>query len=626
MPSTSLPLVPAALQFDARGLPFSSLYGDIYRPQAAPLEQARQVFLRGNRLPDRWAGQRSFTVCETGFGLGHNFLALWHAWRACSYRPQRLHVVSLEAHPFNACDLRHYFHNVLEGTEAQLGAQLANAWPVLVPGVHQLAFENGAIELTLLFGPVERMARQLDARVDAFFLDGFSPKVNPAMWSHELFGQLVRVANPNATAATWCCAGAVRRALSDEGFLVQKVPGFGAKHEMTVASLRPGLGHSRASRCPQTAVVIGAGIAGAATARALARRGCQVSVFDPVLARSPGASHAGHLAVAISPMLNRTDDLRARFSRAGVLHAWQQWQGLPAPAAPVRCGTFYPALSPAQAGEYCALLARLSLPEQWARWLDAEQASQYVGGEWSLGGVWFAYGQLAQPEPLLDALLGHPGIQCVPARVCRIASCCDGDAWQVFGTDGQAFVRADLVVLANAAGAPDILQASCIDPAYPRLNALSAVAGEVYYDDAPRWPALRAIVAGNGYALPACGSTVVLGSTYRRGVGHTALSLDGQQQVMEKMRILLAQQCPQPDTPHEVSYPAGLQGWAGWRASVSDRFPVLGPAAVPGLWVNACHASRGFSGSALAADILASAEFGEPVPIERDLRAKLALR
>jgi tRNA 5-methylaminomethyl-2-thiouridine biosynthesis bifunctional protein len=58
------------------------------------------VFLGGNGLPQRWAGTRVFTVVETGFGLGLNFLETWQAWRADPARPQRLNFVSVEKHPF----------------------------------------------------------------------------------------------------------------------------------------------------------------------------------------------------------------------------------------------------------------------------------------------------------------------------------------------------------------------------------------------------------------------------------------------------------------------------------------------------------------------------------------------
>src|SRR3546814_17678835 len=94
------------------------------------------------------------------------------------------------------------------------------------------------------------------------------------MWSRSLFGQLVRMANAEATAATWCCVGEMRRALRDAGFLVSKVQGFGGKREMTVASLRPGMGRRPpADSVADTVPVVGGGPAGAGVAQALASRG-----------------------------------------------------------------------------------------------------------------------------------------------------------------------------------------------------------------------------------------------------------------------------------------------------------------------------------------------------------------
>ena len=72
---------PAALAFDAQGTPFSPAYGDVYHSDASGPGQAQHVFLGGNDLPRRWARRRSFTIVETGFGLGLNFLATWRLWR-----------------------------------------------------------------------------------------------------------------------------------------------------------------------------------------------------------------------------------------------------------------------------------------------------------------------------------------------------------------------------------------------------------------------------------------------------------------------------------------------------------------------------------------------------------------
>ena len=79
---------PATPAFDASGTPFSQEFADVYHSAASGPGQARHVFLHGNNLPERWRGKRVFTVLETGFGLGLNFLSTWSAWRADAARSQ----------------------------------------------------------------------------------------------------------------------------------------------------------------------------------------------------------------------------------------------------------------------------------------------------------------------------------------------------------------------------------------------------------------------------------------------------------------------------------------------------------------------------------------------------------
>ncbi|MGP1615347.1 MAG: FAD-dependent oxidoreductase, partial [Pollutimonas bauzanensis] len=240
-------------------------------------------------------------------------------------RCARLHVLSFEAHPFARQDLGRILAGSLPQPEKALASQLVAAWPPLLPGLHRLEFEGGSVTLTLAFGSVARLAKQACAEVDAYFLDGFAPRVNPDMWTRGLFGQLVRMANQGATAATWCCAGEVRRGLRDAGFLVSKAPGFGGKREITVATLRPGMGRGHAARPPrEPALVVGGGLAGAGIAQALALRGHEVTLLDPVFAGGLGASHRGHIAAAMTPVISRDDDIRARLSRAGVSRALQR--------------------------------------------------------------------------------------------------------------------------------------------------------------------------------------------------------------------------------------------------------------------------------------------------------------
>ena len=200
---------PATLAFTSDGTPYSAAYGDIYHSADSGPGQARHVFVAGNGLPGRWCGKRVFTILEIGFGLGLNFLATWREWRDDLARPERLHFVSIEKHPFDrdalaALHLRY-------GELAPLACELQAAWPALVPGLHRLHFDGERVTLTLALGDVVELVPRLRLCADAIYLDGFAPRHNPEMWSPQLMKALARFAYPGTTVATYSSAGAVRQ-------------------------------------------------------------------------------------------------------------------------------------------------------------------------------------------------------------------------------------------------------------------------------------------------------------------------------------------------------------------------------------------------------------------------------
>ena len=212
---------------------YSPLYEDLYASAAGGLAETRHVFLGGNGLPERWRGRRRFVIVETGFGAGLNFLATWAAWRESAPSGARLHYLSAEKHPFSANDLAHVTAAWPE--LADLAGELQRQYPPVVPGFHRLHFDAGRVTVTLLFGDALEMLRQVDARADAFYLDGFAPAKNPEMWTREVFGELARLARSDATLATYTVAGVVRAGLVSAGFSVERREGFGRKREMLVA-------------------------------------------------------------------------------------------------------------------------------------------------------------------------------------------------------------------------------------------------------------------------------------------------------------------------------------------------------------------------------------------------------
>ena len=172
-------IVPARLEFKD-GVPYSSLYGDIYHSADGGVGQANHVFLQGCGLPQAWADRATFAILETGFGTGLNFLVTWAAWRADPHRPARLHFLSVEKHPFRADDLAQLHAQWPEFAECS--RELLANWPMLTPGFHRIALDGGRVQLTLMLGEALDCLPQVQAGVDAFYLDGFAPDRNADLW------------------------------------------------------------------------------------------------------------------------------------------------------------------------------------------------------------------------------------------------------------------------------------------------------------------------------------------------------------------------------------------------------------------------------------------------------------
>ena len=319
-------LVPARIAHAADGTLWSAHYDDIYHAAAGGLEQCRHVFLGGNALPVRWQRRDAFTIVETGFGCGLNFLAAWKAWRDDPKRCARLHFVSVEKHPFSGEDLRQIHHTWPE--LAALSQQLLEVWPPLVPGFHRLNLDSGRVSLTLLFGDALELIPQLRGHADAFFLDGFAPSKNPNLWSPSVFRQVRRLAADGATAATWSVAAVVREGLRNADFNCEIRPGFADKREMLVARRERASSIHAPSPAVRHAIVIGAGLAGSSCAASLAARGWRVDVVERHPA--PAQEASGNLAGVLRPLLSLDDNRLARLTRAGFLHALRHLRQLEA--------------------------------------------------------------------------------------------------------------------------------------------------------------------------------------------------------------------------------------------------------------------------------------------------------
>ncbi len=615
-------ITPAHLSLAEDGTPQSETYGDIYHSADGGPGQARHVFLHGNGLPQRWQGRERFILLETGFGTGLNFLATWAEWKNDPSRCGRLHDLSVEKHPFQREDLAQLHQPWPELQE--LSQALRAAWPTLTPGFHRLEFDQGRVVLTLLLGEVQDVLRRLQAPIDAFYLDGFDPQKNPAMWSPELFRRLARLAAPGATLATWCVAGTVREALTAAGFQVAKAPGFGRKRHMLTGTLITG--HAPSEHVPEQrrAVILGAGIAGCALAERLALRGWSVTLVDRH--PHPAGEASGNLAGIVRPQLTRDDSLAARLSRACFLHARRAWTALDAAGhAPRRGldGVLQIARDEAEEARMQEIPARFGFPAEFIQYLDRESTSQVLGNACAAGGWLFPGGGWANPPSLCRAWLAAAGER-VETRFGREAAGIerhDGD-WQVWDATGEIIAAAPVLILAGGAWMGKLL---------PDL-ALAPVRGQVSHIPAGQLPPLPLPACCDGYLTPAVDGIHCLGASYAYDEGDELREEESASNLLRLRRIL-------PASRTDLS-PRELEGRVGFRAATPDRLPLIGPLPDteaplphdlqlkdiprhPGLYGLLGLGSRGLVWAALGAEILASRIEGDPSPVETDLTAAI---
>jgi tRNA 5-methylaminomethyl-2-thiouridine biosynthesis bifunctional protein len=650
------PLRPAHIDWGADGLPRAPDFGDVYHPAHGAFEQAQQVFLAGNGLPERWRGRSRFVILETGFGLGHNFLAAWGAWRADAARPRRLWFVSVEAHPAPLADLRRAH---ADSPLPELAAALHAGWPPPVAGLHRLEFESGQVVLQLAFGDIAALLPQLRLAADAFFLDGFAPDRNPAMWSAEVFARLSRLAAAGATAATWSVARPVRDGLSQAGFEVARRPGPGSKREICVARYaprfqpRPPLAEAAPDPAPRRVAVVGAGIAGACLVRELLAEGLEVTLLDR--AEAPAAGASGNPAGLIHGVLHADDGPHARWLRAGALQAARDLApGLHAGSIAGRLQGLL-RLAETGPGTGAAALERLGLPPGLVQWWDARAVRERLGDDaphaaawfWPQGGSVDAAGWVrAEIETACrQGLHWRPGAAVAALEPLNTDAAPPGArGWRLRGADGHTLAEADAVVLANADGAAPLLVSAGLAP--PQAWPLGRTRGQVSWLADPPDPPDRA----DAPALPVASQsyvTALRGADGRPGllIGATsdedATGTDGHPRPDDHRRNLerLATLWPafaQRLRAAGLDDPGHWQGRVGWRLRTADRLPLAGPLPafdatrpgptqlgrverVVGLHLLAALGSRGLTLAPLVARLVAARLTGAPWPVERGL-------
>ena len=605
--SRPAPLAPARPVTLSDGTLYSPLYDDVYASASGALAEAQHVFLGGNGLPQRWTGCHRFVIVETGFGAGLNFLVTWAAWRASAPPDAWLHYVSAEKHPFEVGDLARL--TSVWPQLGPLGAELCAQYPRLLPGFHRLQFDGARVTLTLLFGDALEMLRQLQARADAFYLDGFAPSKNPDMWSEPLLQELARLASSSATAATYTVAAAVRTGLDAAGFACQRRRGFGRKREMLVGRFVRDTDDHRGEASAHRAIVIGAGLAGTCCAAQLARRGWQVELLERHSgpAQEASGNHAGLLMPAFSLDWNPP----TRLSVPAFVYAlrWLERLGhMGTSSVWVQSGVLQLARDQAHLERQRRIKDAFALSDDIVNVVDREEGSALCGAQVASAGWWFRSAGWADPAGVCQANLAIAGEAMRSRFDCEVVQLRrTSQGWEALDAAGVPLARAPIVILANAHAARTLTGCETIP--------LQPIRGQVSLIPERTERPLAMPVCREGYVTPALDGMHCVGAGYDTGRDDPEPARADHAANLDRLERLL------PGFGAGLD-PATLPGRVGFRAVSPDRLPLAGPLPLGGeTGVFACLglASRGMTWAPLLADIVACYITGEPSPIERNV-------
>lgn len=484
--------------------------------------------------------------------------------------------------------------------------------------------------------------------IDAWFLDGFAPSKNPEMWNQNLFNGMAKLAKQDCTVATFTAAGFVRRGLIEAGFTMAKVKGFGTKREMIAGTMEQRQTHSNhlpwfnrtAASHSDSIAIIGGGIASAALAKTLSRRGQNVTLYCKDVRPAEGAS--GNRQGAVYPLLNGPHTGVSRVFAPAFLFARQfieqtaeeisfdhEW-----------CGVTQLMWDEKSTAKLERILEGNFTPELIQK-LSTEETAEAIGLPIDMPSVHYPLGGWLCPAELTRGLIAQ--LEKNDNFEAKLEHKIDALTWNeesqswVLTSNGQTFEHS-AVVIANGHEFQTLSQTADLP--------MGQVKGQVSHAPATETLSkLKSVLCYDGYMTPVNPNNqqLCIGASYDRS--HLDYEFDAEAQRDNADKLVKC--VPNQTWTNEVDITGNLSR-QGIRCVSRDHLPFIGNVSnfesvktqyanlqnlkeeeveaihqFPNLFCFLGLGSRGLSSAPLMAELLASQICGDPLPLPVEVLAEL---
>jgi len=580
-------------------VPYSKDFDDIYYSEEGGMQESIHVFFEGNQLWERWKHHKLpiYSIGETGFGTGLNFLVTWNFWnrfQKAGLNPHLrfLYFISVEKFPLTSKEIQTYLFEFTELREQLM--QLLDVYWIPSHGFYRFHFPKSHLCLQILVGEGTEMLKELEGRIDSWYLDGFNPKKNPELWNETIYREITRLSVPGASLATFTAASAVRRGLESFGWKMEKLPGFGKKREMSWGILKSKAPNPMDLECSQKQnsnpiAILGAGIAGASVAYALSLRNIESILYD---GRGIAKGASGNPIGIFYPYLTKYPIPASRFSLQAFLYAIPFLKKF-FDELVAKKGLYFLLDHNEKKKRYLSAIQSFALTAEIAEYLEKEEQ------------IYFPWGMAIYPVQFVEKLIALSGATFLPEN----KSLTDLPGYTIVHCEGY-----------EVNSLPSF-QKGLYHP-IKKVRGQLAYLPRIIFRNPPKYP-----ICGDSYLSPWREDLFVAGSTYDEFETDRGWSSEDEDKILfqtdricpflekdtidhwkkERQRLIL-DSIQNGGSPYE-----GELFRVSYRAQTRDRVPMVGK--IPEGYVLTGLGSRGLVASMLGGEIIASEILGEPSPL-----------